>query len=90
MRFTSSSSGTPEEAREAAGITAWTKSLDFDRAQLGLQTSLALLASQSLLLLRARDTRDQSLLRRELSTEMVRTNLNDQTQNPFLFYFLFF
>lgn len=84
VRFTSSSSGTPEEAREAAGITAWTKSLDVDRAQLGLQTSLALLASQSLLLLRARDQRDQSLLRRELSTEMsqyvelIRRTFGDQ------------
>lgn len=72
VRFGGSSAGSSsdQDAREAAGITAWTKALDADRAKLGLQMSLALLASQSLLLLRARDPRDQALLRRELSTEM--------------------
>ncbi|KAE8748809.1 hypothetical protein FOCC_FOCC004403 [Frankliniella occidentalis] len=72
VRFggTTPATSSDQDAREVAGITAWTKALDFDRAQLGLQKSLALLASQSLLLLRARDPRDQALLRRELSTEM--------------------
>lgn len=85
VRLGSSGAVTPDQdAKEAAGITSWTKSLDSDRAQLALQQSLALLASQSLLLLRARDPRDQALLRRELSTEtsqyveLMRRTLGDQ------------
>ena len=69
---TSAGASPDQESRELAGLAAWTKALDIDRAQLGLQLSLTLLASQSLLLLRAGDSRDQSLLRRELSAEMVR------------------